>query len=167
MSGHASGKSPALPVIDKHHPVNHLFQLIELHLAPKRCEKAHFSPSPLPFVVRIDLADRSSWVWIPLLIHHTVCDTTLNSAPFLRRQTHSLTFFFYTTHSLTLPSSLRTSLISAGSARLSWTGLTHHRRSTVCLQKPHTKEQSKMGSSISCVPQHNFTLSKSFIRRNR
>lgn len=70
--------------------------------------------------------------------------------------------FFYTTHPAQFSFSTSVYLQGAhGSLGL----LSSTTDGVVCLV-PLT-DQSNMGSSMSCVPQHNFRLSKSFIRRNR
>lgn len=100
---------------------------------------AHFSPNPTVFVAGIDLTDRgySQEVWVPLIIHHTACDTAPKLHP-LYADTLSLN----SPHPAHL--SLSTSQTSAGSTLHSWITLNHHRRSTICLQsgtKPHGSQQ--------------------------
>lgn len=169
MSGQATW-SPHLP-IDWHTPTSAFCELLialankELHLAPGRCETARFSPNPPCFCClylfsrQRQLSECESYC---LFTTHTVCDTALNSTPFT--QTHS--------HILTLqpsPCPLLPQYKSDFSREHS--GL--HSSVTDRVQSIYRAarspaDQSSMGSSISCVPQHNFRFSsKSFIRRNR
>lgn len=93
--------------------------------------------------------------------HTTCCDTAPNSTPFYSHTVVTLHPPYFC---------LSTSLTSAVSAPHVWIRLIHH---TGSLQRIYTEAQSptqesSMGSSMSCVPQHNFRFSsKSFIRRNR
>ena len=91
---------------------------------------AHFSTSPTVFVAGIDLTDRgnSQEVWVPLIIHHTACDTAPKLHP-LYADTLSL--------NSPLPAhlSLSTSQTSAGSTLHSWITLNHHRRSSLSWER--------------------------------
>ncbi len=141
----------------------------ELHLAPGRCEMAHFSLNPPVFVVGIDLADRgnSQKVWVPLVVHHThtACDTAPNSTPFTQAHSHRSD---YTAFTLPTSPSVQVWLRQGAHCTLGLHSSITEGVQFVYRAAQSPTDHSSMGSSMSCVPQHNFRFSsKSFIRRNR